>query len=163
MASTGEVACIGDDFEDAFLKALLSVGFHLPIRRALLSTGPVEQKAVFLAGARDLMAAGVQFFATHGTADFMADAGIEVTSVGWPSETGSPNALDIIRSGDLDLVVNIPKDASAEELQNDYLIRRASVDHGIPLITNIELARRLAQAVLRRSLNALENRSWDEH
>ncbi len=163
MSSTGEVACLGEDFEDAFLKAMLSVGFRLPIRRVLLSTGPVEDKAVFLSSTRALAVAGVQLFGTRGTASFMADSGIDVEPVYWPLEPESPNALELIKAGKVDLVVNIPKDASDEELKNDYMIRRAAVDHGIPLITNIQLAQRLAQALSAESLETLEVRSWDEY
>ena len=94
---------------------------------------------------------------------FMDESGIPITSVYWPLEGKSPNALDLIQSGKVDLVVNIPKDASAEELTNDYKIRRAAVDHGVPLITNIQLAQRLAQALLRKSLDSLEIRSWGEY
>jgi len=160
MASTGEVGCIGQDFEDAFLKALLSVGYRLPIRAALLSTGPVENKAGFLQSAREMAAAGVRFYATKGTAEFMAHAGLDVTEVHWPLEDASPNALQVIQSGLVDLVVNIPKDASERELTNDYMIRRAAVDHGAPLITNIQLARRLAQALVTKAIEQLEIRSW---
>ena len=163
MASTGEVGCIGEDFEDAFLKALLSVGFRLPLKRVLLSTGPVEEKAAFLSSARSLAASGTEFFATRGTADFMANSGLEVTSVHWPLESESPNALALIRSGDLDLVINIPKDATEQELSNDFMIRRAAVDHGVPLITNIQLAQRFAQAACEKSLDSLEIRSWNEY
>ena len=163
MSSTGEVGCIGEDFDDAFLKALLSVGFRLPIRGALLSTGPLASKAAFLSSSRALAEAGVKLFATRGTATFMGGSGVEVTPVSWPLERSSPNALDLIRGGTIDLVVNIPKDASEEELTNDYMIRRAAVDHGVPLITNIQLAQRLAQALLRKSIDALEIRSWSEY
>jgi len=163
MSSTGEVGCIGEDFDDAFLKALLSVGFRLPIRGALLSTGPVASKAAFLSGARALAESGVSLYGTRGTAAFMAESGVGVTPVSWPLEQSNPNALDLVRSGKIDLVVNIPKDASAEELTNDYMIRRAAVDHGVPLITNIQLAQRFAQAIQRRSIESLDIRSWSEY
>jgi carbamoyl-phosphate synthase large subunit len=163
MSSTGEVACIGEDFDDAFLKAMLSVGLKLPIRRVLLSTGPLEYKAAFLESARDLAAAGIEFYGTRGTAAFMGESGIPVTSVHWPSESASPNALELIRGRAVDLVVNIPKNASEEELTNDYTIRRAAVDHGVPLITNIQLAQRLARALCTKELDELEIRSWKEY
>ena len=163
MSSTGEVGCIGEDFDDAFLKALLSVGYRLPIRGVLLSTGPVASKAAFLASTRALVEGGAKLYGTRGTAAFMAESGVEVTPVYWPLEQSSPNALELVRSGKIDLVVNIPKDASEEELTNDYMIRRVAVDHGVPLITNIQLARRLAQALLRKSIDSLEIRSWSEY
>lgn len=122
------------------------MGYRLPLRRVLLSTGPVEDKAAFLKSTVTLAAAGVEFYGTRGTAAFMADNGLEVTPVYWPMEKSSPNALELIRSGTLDLVINIPKDASEEELTNDYMVRRAAVDGGVPLITNIQLAQRFKGA-----------------
>jgi len=163
MSSTGEVGCIGEDFDDAFLKSLISVGFRLPIRRVLLSTGPLEYKAAFLESTRLLSRAGVEFYGTRGTASFMAEAGVSVTPVHWPLEGQSPNAVELLRDRKVDLVVNIPKDASDEELRNDYMIRRAAVDHGIPLITNLQLAQRLAHALSQKSLESLEVRSWEEY
>ena len=108
-------------------------------------------------------ATGVRFYGTAGTAAFMADNGVPVTPVHWPLDGESPTAVDLIRSGDLDLVVNIPKDATEEELKNDYMIRRAAVDCGVPLITNLQLAQGLVQALCRRSLEDLEIRSWQEY
>ncbi len=163
MASTGEVACVGGDFEDAFLKAMISVGLKLPVRHVLLSTGTVESKAAFLKNTRELAATGVSFYGTHGTAAFMAANDVPVTEVNWPLEGASPTAIDLIRSGDVDLVVNIPKDASEEELENDYMIRRAAVDCGVPLITNLQLAQGLVQALCRKSLEDLEIKSWQEY
>ncbi len=163
MASTGEVACIGSDFEDAFLKAMISVGLKLPVRKVLLSTGTVESKAAFLKNTRELAAEGVSFYGTRGTAAFMETNGVPVTAVNWPLDDASPTAVDLIHSGDVDLVVNIPKDASEEELQNDYMIRRAAVDRGVPLITNLQLAQGLVQALCRKSLEDLEIKSWQEY
>jgi carbamoyl-phosphate synthase large subunit len=163
MSSTGEVGCIGEDFDDALLKAMISVGLRLPIKRVLLSTGPIETKAAFLSSTRHLAETGVEFFGTEGTAAFMADSGVPVARVYWPDEEGEPNSLELIRSGQVDLVINIPKDASDEELTNDYAIRRAAVDHGIPLITNIQLAQRLAQALSSKSPRVLEVKSWKQY
>jgi carbamoyl-phosphate synthase large subunit len=163
MSSTGEVGCIGEDFDDALLKSMISVGLRLPIRRVLLSTGPLEHKAAFLASTRDLQSAGVEFFGTQGTAAFMGESGIPVHPVHWPLEKKSPDAVELIRKGEVDLVVNIPKDASEAELLNDYQIRRAAVDHGVPLITNLQLAQRLARALCRKSLDSLEIRSWGDY
>lgn len=163
MASTGEVGCIGDDFEDAFLKSLLSVGYRLPVRRVLLSTGPVADKAAFLKSTAALAAAGAEIYGTKGTAVFLANHGVEIAPVHWPLEKASPNALDLIRSGELDLVINIPKDATEQELTNDYMIRRAAVDGGVPLITNIQLAQLFIKAICDKTLDTLEVRSWAEY
>jgi carbamoyl-phosphate synthase large subunit len=163
MASTGEVACLGDDFEEAFLKALLSVGYRLPVRNILLSTGPVEGKATFLGSARKLAELGMNLYATQGTADFLRANGIESTALCWPLEKKSPNTMEYLSQGKIDLVINIPKSYQEEELTNDYLIRRQAVDFCIPLITNIQLAQRFVEALSRKALGDLHNKSWAEY
>jgi carbamoyl-phosphate synthase large subunit len=163
MASTGEVACIGDDFEEAFLKALLSVGYRLPLRNILLSTGPVEAKAAFLEAARTLEDLDTNLYATKGTADFLRSNGIETTVLHWPLEATSPNVLEYLSQGKIDLVINIPKNYQEEELTNDYIIRRKAVDFGIPLIMNIQLAQRFVEAISRKGLEDLLIKSWGEY
>ncbi len=163
MASTGEVGCLGDDFEEAFLKALLSVGFRLPVRRVLLSTGNIESKAELLESTRLMHRMGIRFFATRGTARFMQANGIPVAMLHWPLERRQPNTLDYIKSGTIDLVINIPKNYQEEELTNDYLIRRTAVDYNVPLITNRQLAMRFAEAIFRKRLDDLRVRSWEEY
>jgi carbamoyl-phosphate synthase large subunit len=162
MASTGEVGCLGDDFEEAFLKALLSVGFRLPVTSALLSTGPIEDKAAFLESARALRDMQVKLYATEGTQAFLAANGVEAQPVRWPTEA-SPNALDRLAARDIDLVINIPKSSAEDELRNDYLIRRKAADFGIPLITNIQLAQRFVEAISRKSLAELQIKCWQEY
>ena len=163
MASTGEVACLGEDFEEAFLKALLSVGFRLPLRRVLLSTGPIESKAAFLESARSLRAMGVELFATQGTAAFLRANGVEAAPLHWPDDPRSPNTLEYIAGRRLDLVINIPKSSAQEELTNDYLIRRKAADFGVPLITNIQLAQRLVESIAKKRLCELQIKSWNEY
>jgi carbamoyl-phosphate synthase large subunit len=163
MASTGEVACLGDDFEEAFLKSLISVGYRVPKSSVLLSTGPIESKADFLESARVLQELGLTLFATRGTADFLRNNGIEADILHWPLEQKSPNTVEYIRDGKIDLVINIPKNYQEEELTNDYIIRRSAVDFDVPLITNLQLARRLVEAIARKSLSDLQIKSWKEY
>jgi carbamoyl-phosphate synthase large subunit len=163
MASTGEVACLGDDFEEAFLKALLSVGHRLPIRSVLLSTGPVEAKAAFLEGSRRLRDLGLTLYATRGTADFLRGHGVATTVLHWPLEEIRPNVMEYLEQKRIDLVINIPKSSHEEELTNDYLIRRRTVDYGIPLITDIHAAQRLAEALARKTVDDLLIKSWVEY
>ena len=155
MASTGEVGCLGDDFDEAFLKALISVGFRFPIASALLSTGPLVDKIAFVDSARLLQGLGVELYATGGTAEFLSQYGVETTMVHWPSEPESPNAGELLEQRSVDLVINIPKNYQQVELTNDYVIRRKAVDFGIPLLTNIQLANRLAEALSRKNLGDL--------
>lgn len=163
MASTGEVGCLGDDFEEAFLKALLSVGFRLPVKSVLLSTGPIEDKAAFLEHARMLLDMGVKLFATEGTAAFLGANGVPAEVLHWPREAKSPNALEYLSQRKVDLVINIPKNSGEEELTNDYLIRRKAADFGIPLITNLQLAQRLVEALSKKSIAELQIKSWQEY
>src|SRR5438874_92950 len=124
MASTGEVGCLGDDFEEAFLKALISVGFKFPIRTVLLSTGTLKDKVAFIEGAKLFESLGIGFFATQGTAEFLNQYGIKSVVVHWPLENRSPNAGELIEQRKIDLVINIPKNFQETELTNDYYIRR---------------------------------------
>ncbi len=163
MASTGEVGCLGGDFHEAFLKALISVGFKLPIKAVLMSTGPLDSKADFVANARILHAMGTKIYCTRGTARFMKQYNIDAEVLNWPLEKKSPNVLEYLRNGRLDLVINIPKNFQEEELTNDYIIRRNAVDFGVPLITNIQVAKRLVESLSTVRLDDLQIRSWDEY
>jgi len=163
MASTGEVACIGDDFEEAFLKSLLSIGFNVPNKHILLSTGSLRNKTDFLEETRILSEMGYQFYATRGTARFMEENQIPVITLNWPLEEEEPNAITYLEDGRIDLVINIPKSAERAELTNGYLIRRKAIDHNIPLITNLQLAKRLVKTLQSKSIDNLKIKSWDEY
>ena len=124
MASTGEVGCIGEDTSCAVLKSMLSVGYRIPEKNILMSTGTPKQKVEMLKAAQELKAKGYNIFATGGTSKFLAENGIENTRVYWPSEEGHPQALEMLHKKEIDMVVNIPRDLSAGELDNGYKIRR---------------------------------------
>jgi carbamoyl-phosphate synthase large subunit len=163
MASTGEVACLGDSFEEAFLKALLSVGFRFPNKNIMLSTGPFESKSKFLPLAKKLVDLGFQLYATRGTADFMKYHGIHSEVLSWPLEKKEPNSLTYIQELRLDLVINIPKSFDEEELTNDYILRRKAIDYNIPLITNVQFAERFIEALSKTEMEELSIKSWDEY
>ncbi|MDR3146093.1 MAG: carbamoyl-phosphate synthase large subunit, partial [Treponema sp.] len=137
MASTGEVGCIGTDLSDAFLKALLSVGYRIPKKRILLSTGPIEDKLDFLDSARKLVAMGYELFGSRGTAKFLSANGVPTAALNWPLESKDPNIAGYIKNREVDMIINIPKNNRETELKNDYIIRRMAVDFDIPLFTNI--------------------------
>ena len=141
MASTGEVGCLGDDTSCAILKAMLSVGYRIPEKNILLSTGSTKQKVDMLQASRALKAKGYNLYATGGTSKFLTENGIENTRVYWPSEEGHPQALEMLHKKEIDMVVNIPRDLSVGELTNGYKIRRAAIDLNIPLITNARISR----------------------
>ncbi len=163
MASTGEVGCLGNDFDEAFLKALLSVGFKIPIKSVLLSTGSIESKAELLESVRMLRNMGTEFFATRGTANFLKNNGISAGILNWPLDRKQPNTIDYIKEGKIDLVINIPKNYQPTELTNDYMIRRTAADYNVPLITNRQFAMRFAEALSRTTLDDLQIKSWDEY
>ena len=163
MASTGEVGCLGEDTACALLKAMLSVGYHIPQKGILLSTGAPKQKVDMLEAARRLQQQGFTLYATGGTSAFLEENGVKSVRVYWPSEEGTPQALDLLHRKEIDLVVNIPKNLSSRELSNGYRIRRASIDLNIPLITNARLASAFIGAFCSTAVEDLAIRSWREY
>ena len=164
MASTGEVGCIGSDTSCAVLKAMLSVGYRIPKKNILLSTGTPKQKVEMLSAARLLQQKGYKLFATGGTSKFLTENGVENTQVYWPSETNQqPQALDMLHQKEIDMVVNIPKNLTAGELSNGYKIRRAAIDLNVPLITNARLASAFINAFCTMTLDDLAIKSWAEY
>ncbi|HEX2921002.1 MAG TPA: carbamoyl-phosphate synthase (glutamine-hydrolyzing) large subunit [Bacteroidales bacterium] len=163
MASTGEVGCIGEGFYEAILKAMFSVGYRVPKGSILLSTGPARSKVELLNSAKALQQRGHKLYATRGTQQFLQNAGVECHVAYWPDENKSPNTIELIRSREVDLVVNIPKDLSPDELNNDYSIRRSAVDFNVPLITNARLASAFILAFCRLDIEDLAIKSWEEY
>ena len=163
MASTGEVGCIGSDTSCAILKAMLSVGYRIPKKNILLSTGTPKQKVDMLSAARMLQKKGYNIFATGGSSRFLTENGVENTLVYWPSEEGHPQALDMLHNKEIDMVVNIPKNLTAGELDNGYKIRRAAIDLNIPLITNARLASAFINAFCTMSIDDIAIKSWEEY
>ncbi|MBR6757235.1 MAG: carbamoyl-phosphate synthase (glutamine-hydrolyzing) large subunit [Bacteroidaceae bacterium] len=164
MASTGEVGCIGDDTSEAVLKSMLSVGYRIPEKNILLSTGGAKQKAALLDAARTLHEKGYNLYATGGSHQFLNDNGIPAVKVYWPSEGDKePQALQMLHDKQIDLVVNIPKNLTATELSNGYKIRRAAIDFNIPLITNARLADAFIHAFCSMSIDEIQIKSWDEY
>ena len=163
MASTGEVGCLGEDTQCAILKAMLSVGYRIPQKNILLSTGDAKQKADMLSAARLLQQKGYSLFATGGTSRYLSENGIDNTLVYWPDEKREPQALGLLHRKEIDMVVNIPKDLSVGELDNGYQIRRAAVDLNIPLLTNARLASAFISAFCSLSVDDLIIKSWAEY
>ena len=163
MASTGEVGCLGDDTNCAILKAMLSVGYRIPEKSVLLSTGGPKQKVEMLQAARQLQKKGYKLYATGGSSKFLTENGVENTRVYWPSEEGQPQALDMLHRKEIDMVVNIPKNLTSGELTNGYKIRRAAIDLNIPLITNARLASAFINAFCTMSVDDLQIKSWAEY
>lgn len=165
MASTGEVGCLGEDYYEAILKAMLSVGYKIPAKTVFLSTGDLKSKTQTLEAARELQNSGYVIYATRGTAAFLAESGVSSTVLEWPDKAGNgePNALDYIKDRKIDFVVNIPKNHTKDELNNDYIIRRSAIDFNIPLCTNARLANDFILAFCRTKDEDLKIKSWGEY
>ena len=165
MSSTGEVGCLGDDFNEALLNALMATGYRIPQKAILVSSGPTKSKVALLDASQMLVGRGYKIYATAGTADFLNSHGIEATPVLWPDEKPQDenNVMKMIAEHKFDLIVNIPKNRSKRELTNGYRIRRAAIDHNIPLMTNDRLARAFIEAFCETRLDDIQIKSWQEY
>ena len=171
MASTGEVGCLGDSFDEALLKSMISVGHRIPKQSVLISSGDARQKADLLSACRLLAEKGYVIYATAGTFRYLTENGVQVRRALWPSEVacalpedaGVPAAVDLIAHHEVELVINIPKDFSTGELTNGYKMRRAAIDFNVPLITNGRLAKAYIKAFCNLGFEDLKIKAWDEY
>ncbi|NLI72395.1 MAG: carbamoyl-phosphate synthase (glutamine-hydrolyzing) large subunit [Bacteroidales bacterium] len=163
MSSTGEVGCIGDDFNEAILKAMLSVGYIVPKKGILISSGEAKSKVDLLEACKLLHEKGYELYASHGTQKFLEENGVKATDVNWPDEEGDVNIKTMIADKRFDLVINIPKNVTKRELTNGYIIRRSAVDYNIPLITNARLASAFIQAFCSLKPEDMKIKSWEEY
>ncbi|KKQ72153.1 MAG: carbamoyl-phosphate synthase large subunit, carbamoyl-phosphate synthase large subunit [Candidatus Peregrinibacteria bacterium GW2011_GWC2_39_14] len=166
MASTGEVACFGDDSKEAFLKGFIATGFKIPKKNILVSIGKEEDKFEFVETAEKLIKLGYKLYATEGTSKYLSERGIEnkmLEKIGVSSKSGAPNLLDYLAERKLDLVINIPKNYNRDEETAGYLIRRKAIDLNIPLITNLQIGKMFAMAIESYNKNGLKIKSWDEY
>ena len=165
MSSTGEVGCIGDDFEEALLNAMIAVGYDVPKKSVMVSSGASKSKVDLLESSALLASKGYKIYATSGTADFLNANGIAATPVLWPDESpdNENNIMKMIADHDFDLIINIPKNHTKRELTNGYRIRRAAIDHNIPLITNARLASAFIRAFCKMGVEEIPVKSWEEY
>ena len=162
MSSTGEVGCLGDDMNEALLNALIATGYRLPKKSILISSGGARGKMDLLDACKMLKAKGYEIYATHGTATYLNENGVPATAVAWPDEEGE-NVLDLIAQHRFELIVNVPKNQTKRELTNGYKIRRAAIDHNIPLMTNARLAKAFIEAFTEKKMEDLQIKSWQEY
>ena len=163
MSSTGEVGCLGADYDEAILSSMLSVGYHIPQKGVLVSSGDAKGKVDLLEPCKMLHALGYKIFATEGTQKFLLHNNVDATVVSWPDETKYKDIIKLITNHEVDLVINIPKDYTRRELTNGYKIRRSAIDHNIPLLTNARLAGAFIRAFGRLTLGDIQVKSWDEY
>lgn len=162
MASTGEVGVFGMDLEEAYLKALLSTGWNLPQKNVFLSIGGEGNKLDYLSSAKKLSQLKFNIYATNKTSKFLKNNGIRNKLVFKISEEKSPTVGEILEKGKIDLAINIS--VTDDYSKNDgFVIRRTCIDYGIPLITNMQSAIVLANALFSKKLEDLEIKSWDEY
>ena len=164
MASTGEVGCIGDTFDEAILSAMISVGTDVPEKKILVSSGALKDKVKLLDPCKVIAAKNYTIYATAGTAKFLNDNGVKAITVNWPDEErGELDIMEMFSNHDFDLVINVPKDQTKRELTNGYRIRRAAIDHNIPLFTNIRLASAFINAFCKMNPEDIQIKSWQEY
>lgn len=167
MSSTGEVGCIGDDFSECIIEAMIATGFKIPSKEkgVMVSSGAMKSKVDLLDAIRTLFGKGYKVYATAGTAQFLNDSGVKAETVYWPDENAhhENNVMKMIADHKFDLIINIPKNHSKRELTNGYMIRRGSIDHNIPLITNARLASAFIEAFCEMSIEDIQIKSWQEY
>jgi carbamoyl-phosphate synthase large subunit len=164
MSSTGEVGCIGENYYEAIIKSMLSVGYSFPEKNILISSGPSRGKLELLNSARLLKENGFNIFATEGTHRYFQDNGVKNTLLYWPDEEDkTPNTIDFIKERKIDMVINIPKNHTPRELENGYKIRRSSIDYNIPLITNARVASAFIYGICKYDIEDITIKSWDEY
>jgi carbamoyl-phosphate synthase large subunit len=163
MASTGEVACFGDDFEEAFLKSYLAVGYKIPKKHILFSVGGPKNKMSMLPAAKTLMDMGFELYATEGTSEFFKENGIKVTKLHRVSTEKSPNISEYLKAGKIDMAVVIPTKYAHDEITDGYLIRRLAVDQHIPLLTNVQFAKALIRSIQKYKIEDLKIKDWEEY
>ncbi len=165
MSSTGEVGCLGDDFDEALLNALIAVGFTIPKKTVMFSSGPAKSKVDLLEASKLLAKKGYEIYATSGTAKFLNEHDVPAKEVYWPDESpeAEENVMKMISEHKFDLIVNIPKNQTKRELTNGYKIRRAAIDHNIPLITNSRLASAFINAFSTMNVDDIQIKSWQEY
>ena len=163
MSSTGEVGCLGDSMNEALVNAMIATGYRLPKKNILISSGGAKGKVDLLDPAKSLVKNGYKVFGTAGTAKFLNENGVEATAVAWPDEEGENNVMDMIAAHQFDLIINVPKNHTKRELTNGYKIRRDAIDHNIPLITNVRLAKAFIEAFCELKQEDIKPKSWQEY
>ena len=163
MSSTGEVGCLGDDYHEALLNALIATGYSIPKKNILISSGEAHGKVDLLEPSQMLAANGYTLYATKGTAKFLKENGVDAIEVSWPDEEGENKIMDMISAHAFDLIVNVPKNHTKRELTNGYKIRRGAIDHNIPLLTNARLAKAFIESFCAMKLEDIQIKSWQEY
>jgi carbamoyl-phosphate synthase large subunit len=163
MASTGEVACLGEDIHEAFLKSILSVGYTLPHKNILISIGGEIGKLKFLDSAKKLRDLGFSMFATEHTSAFLRDNGVENTRLYKVHEKKKPNIKDYLMQKKIDFVIAVPDPERKNNFGSDYALRRTAIDFSIPLFTNLQVSDLFVQSLASKNISELKIKHWGEY
>ncbi len=163
MASTGEVACLGGDLEDALLKSIIATGFDLPKKNVLVSISGDHNRYDLLEAIRGLSDRGYNIFATDHTAQFLSRHGITNQLIYKVHQRREPNIITCLVERKLDLIICIPDEFNKKLLEDEYLIRRNAVDFSVPLLTNRQLTKLFIEALVKKNLDELEIKHWAEY
>jgi carbamoyl-phosphate synthase large subunit len=171
MLSTGEVACLGENFTDALSKAMQSAEFKMPPQygSVLITVGGKELKKQVVPVGRALRNMGFKIYATEHTAKALRAEGVnDITVLHKIREEGKiPNIVDYLQECKIDLVINIPMPnhlaTFAEILEDEYAIRRLAVEFNIPVVTNLQLATALTKLLEQREANKFDIRSLNDY
>ncbi len=162
MVSTGEVGCIGSDFDDAFLKAVLSTGMTIPKKNIVVSISGDENRFKLL-NEMQLLSKKYDFFCTDNTYRFFSSQGIKCRLIHKLDEKAKPNIYSELKNRKIDLVVSVPNPLKQINLDKNYDLRRATIDFNVPLITNLQVAKAFFDAINKKSIHDLEIKSWQEY
>jgi len=163
MASTGEVACFGQDIEEAYLLSALSVGEKIPKKGVFLSVGGDANKLAFLESARLLASLNMPIYSTEKTTLFFRKNGIKAKMLHKIHENKSPSVLEYFEKKKIDLAINIPVEYSEEEIKDGFVMRRYAVDHNITLFTDLKKAELFIKAVTSKKIENLPIKEWSEY
>ncbi|MFX1427075.1 MAG: carbamoyl-phosphate synthase (glutamine-hydrolyzing) large subunit [Promethearchaeota archaeon] len=171
MASTGEIGIIGEDFQDALIKALEATEMRIPVEggNVLISVGGEKLKKQIIPLAKKLKEMGFTIFATEDTALALKKSGIFAVRLYKIHEAGmEPNIMGCLQNGAIDIVINIPLPTTVEEkfakiIEDEYKIRRMAVDYNIPVIINLQLARAIVDAIEKVRRKNVEVKSLNEY
>ena len=179
MASTGEVACFGQTYEEALMKSMMAVGFRLPKKGIFLSIGGNENKVKLLPALVIFSKMNLPLYATEGTLAFLKEYGIKARLVHKIQSGKIPSAESLFAKKEIDLIINIPPyicsrnvdqgqhlrgtSSGTGQVRDGYLIRRMAVDLGIPLITNVQLATAFLRVLAWYQDDSFITKSWSEY
>ncbi|WP_231124759.1 hypothetical protein [Piscirickettsia salmonis] len=164
MASTGEVACLGEDLNDAFFQSWQATEMSVPEKKIFLSIGG-SRKPRLLEEITELHKLGWELYTTAGTHEFLLQNNIPSHCVNKVSEGGEPNATTLIKKRKISLIINLPqgtRSSTSSQVTDGFRLRRLAIDHNIPLVTNLQGAQLILQCLAELHDKEVYAKSWQE-